>query len=191
MNELEIEILDQTVKRAAGGRYCGGGEDMDSLVEIGLMKYIGTPAWCPDKFYAITDKGRAVLIQYNANVLAPADTRLQRRNKMIDTQKLEEAADSGLPGMTCSASLVWHAGPANDGGGTCGIRHGIPWWYDGDLLLVIVETTGGREFSVVRVSADGSQLSFANAATGDDDFGYMGGDISWWAKLDENIPRTQ
>ena len=38
---------------------------MDSLVEIGLMKYIGTPAWCPDKFYAITDKGRAVLIQHN------------------------------------------------------------------------------------------------------------------------------
>ncbi|NBO83709.1 MAG: hypothetical protein EBU75_13110 [Betaproteobacteria bacterium] len=37
---------------------------------------------------------------------------------MIDTPKLEEAADSGLPGMTCSASLVWHAGPAKGGGGT-------------------------------------------------------------------------
>ena len=41
---------------------------MDSLVEIGLMKYIGTPAWCPDKFYAITEMGRAVLIRHNAKL---------------------------------------------------------------------------------------------------------------------------
>lgn len=66
LSPRHIEILDHTVKRAAGGRYCGGGETMDELVDIGLMKYIGTPAWCPDKFYAITDKGRAVLSEHNA-----------------------------------------------------------------------------------------------------------------------------
>jgi hypothetical protein len=46
---------------------------MDSLVEIGLMKYIGTPAWCPDPFYVITEKGRAVLIQHNVQGHAPGE----------------------------------------------------------------------------------------------------------------------
>ena len=63
LNANQIDILDHTVNRAAGGRYCGGGKDMESLVEIGLMKYIGTPEWCPDKFYAITEAGRDALKQ--------------------------------------------------------------------------------------------------------------------------------
>lgn len=57
----QIAILSHTVNRAAGGRYCGGGKVMNQLVGMGLMLYIGTPAWCPDPFYAITDKGREAL----------------------------------------------------------------------------------------------------------------------------------
>jgi len=57
----QIAILKHTVNRAVGGRYCGGGKDMDALVDMGLMTYIGTPSWCQDPFYSITAKGREAL----------------------------------------------------------------------------------------------------------------------------------
>jgi hypothetical protein len=88
----------------------------------------------------------------------------------------------------CSAALVWMRGPANGGGGTAGIIDGVPNWWDGDLLLVVVETNAGRDVSAVRVSADGPHLSFVNAGTGDDDFGWGSEDIAWWAKLDGCLP---
>jgi hypothetical protein len=69
LNQRQISILEHTVNRAAGGRYCGGSEDMNGLVDMGLMLYIGKPAWCSDPFYAITDKGRAALLfSHNAEV---------------------------------------------------------------------------------------------------------------------------
>lgn len=55
------DILHHTIHRAAGGRYCGGGPDMDRLVELGYMEYLGTPGWCPDPFYRITRAGREAL----------------------------------------------------------------------------------------------------------------------------------
>ena len=61
LTEEQISIMDHTVHRAAGGRYCGGGKDMDRLVELGYMQYIGTPAWADDPFYSITSKGREAL----------------------------------------------------------------------------------------------------------------------------------
>lgn len=67
LNEEEIAILDHTVNRAAGGRYCGDSDDMDILVDKGLMKCVGTVAWCPDKFYTITEEGRSILKQYKFN----------------------------------------------------------------------------------------------------------------------------
>ena len=91
-------------------------------------------------------------------------------------------------GACCSAFLMWVRGPANGGGGTAGIKDGVPNWWDGDLLLVVVETNVGRDVSAVRVSADGPHLSFVNAGTGEDDFGWGSEDISWWAKLDGCIP---
>ena len=61
LSKQHIAILNHTAHVAAGGRFCGGGEVMEELVDIGLMKYIGKVAWCPDKFYTITDKGFGVL----------------------------------------------------------------------------------------------------------------------------------
>jgi hypothetical protein len=87
--------------------------------------------------------------------------------------------------------LVWNPGPAEGGGGTAQ-EHSpspdIPWWQDGDLLLVIVERNDGPEVSCVRVHADGDMLDFSNAATGDFDFGWTDRDISWWARLDGILP---
>ena len=57
----QVEILGHCVNRAAGGRFCGGGDHLEDLVARGLMRYIGTPEWCPDPFYSITEAGRAAL----------------------------------------------------------------------------------------------------------------------------------
>lgn len=57
LSNEHYEILHHTEHRAAGGRYCGGGKHMDELVQMGLMLFIGKPAWCDDPFYTITSKG--------------------------------------------------------------------------------------------------------------------------------------
>ena len=105
---------------------------------------------------------------------------------MSDTPKLAEAADGGLRLTPCCVSLVWMPGPANDGEGTAG--HDL--WWDGETLLVIVDTMGGPETFLVLVQADGSQLSFVDRSTGNDDFGYGAGNISWWAKLEGILPHN-
>jgi len=92
--------------------------------------------------------------------------------------------------------LVWNAGPAQGGGGTAQDEmpqdHGYSsWWRDGELLLVIVDTNSGPEVSAVRVTADGDMLGFINAATDDEDFGWMDSDIAWWAKLDDILPQSE
>ena len=64
----QVEILKHTLKN---GRYCGGGKDTEALTAAGLMHYLGTPAWCPDPFYAITEAGKAAIRRQNARDLAP------------------------------------------------------------------------------------------------------------------------
>lgn len=66
IDKEEREILWHTVHRAAGGRYCGGGPAMGSLVAKGLMQCIGTPGWAPDSFYTITRAGVEALRAYDA-----------------------------------------------------------------------------------------------------------------------------
>jgi hypothetical protein len=66
LNEEQRDILLHTIHRAPGGRYCGGGKDMDRLVELEYMEYLGTPAWCPDPFYGVTRAGRDALRRHNA-----------------------------------------------------------------------------------------------------------------------------
>lgn len=61
LSNEELSILDHTVNRAAGQRYCGGSLTMDSLVEKGFMLELGKVSWCPDTYYTITDKGREAL----------------------------------------------------------------------------------------------------------------------------------
>ncbi len=66
MGELtreQIAILDHTVKRAAGGLYCGSGKDMDVLVAAGLMQSAGRKSFVPDEYFRVTSAGRAALQQ--------------------------------------------------------------------------------------------------------------------------------
>lgn len=91
--------------------------------------------------------------------------------------------DCSTAGPASIDLLEWFPGPAGGGTGTAGRRDGSHWWWDGDLLLVQVETNLGVEMTMRRVQADGGHLSFVDPVTGDDDFGYMGDDIMRWAKL--------
>ena len=86
-------------------------------------------------------------------------------------------------------NLQWKPGPAQGGGGTAGKRDGCPIWHDGDLLLIVVNTKGGRSVFLSRVGTDGDQLSFFDPETDDDNFGYWDGAIDWFAVIDEtNLP---
>lgn len=89
-----------------------------------------------------------------------------------------------------SCNLEWHPGPANGGVGTAGEKNGVSQWWDGDILLIIVETNSGREFAVVHISADGDDyFEVRDASTGDDYDAWSPDEWSWWAKLDEkNLP---
>ena len=54
----QIEILRHTARNNV---FCGGGPDMDSLCESGLMEYIGRKFFVPDPYYRITAQGRGIL----------------------------------------------------------------------------------------------------------------------------------
>ena len=65
MSEMKItknqfDILDYTIYRAANGHFCGDSDDMQRLIELGLMRYVGKTAFCPDRFFGITRSGRKV-----------------------------------------------------------------------------------------------------------------------------------
>ena len=111
---------------------------------------------------------------------------------MTNAPNADNAANGGPSLVPCSVSLVWMPGPANGGGGTAEHDEDAihrSWWYDGQLLLVIVNTNSGPEVSCIRVCADGDMLGFVNAAT-DEDFGWSDTDISWWAILDSILPQN-
>lgn len=61
LNSEHIDIMKHTRDRAANGHYCGDSKEMQELVADGLMEYIGRAAFCPDKYFRLTSKGRALL----------------------------------------------------------------------------------------------------------------------------------
>jgi hypothetical protein len=61
LTKSQIEILDHTVRRAPGGYFCGGGADMASLVDAGLMVSAGRKSFVPDEYFQITTAGRTAL----------------------------------------------------------------------------------------------------------------------------------
>lgn len=131
--------------------------------------------------------------------LAPPETARKIMKPTQDPEAAETVQTTETPAVapaaTCSASLVWHAGPARGGGGTAQREMPVDagyssWWTDGDLLLVIVDTNSGPFVRLVKVNADGDMLGFDDPDTGDDNFGYMDSDISWWARIEESLPQN-
>ena len=62
----QIDILDRTIHRAAGGFYCGGGKEMDALVAAGFMQSAGRKSFVPDEYFLITSAGREALRENRA-----------------------------------------------------------------------------------------------------------------------------
>jgi hypothetical protein len=112
---------------------------------------------------------------------------------MLDADECEKTASSdgtAACAVSRAVALTWHPGPARGGEGTAGIRDGVPWWWDSELLLVVVETRGGPSVSMVQVHADGDELGFYDPETGDGLWGYSAEDISWWARIKEALPQN-
>lgn len=61
LTQEHIDIMDHTLKRAAGGLYCGDSPLMQELVYQGLMEYAGRKSFVPDPYFRLTAKGREVL----------------------------------------------------------------------------------------------------------------------------------
>jgi len=64
MNKNQLEILQHTVSRAAGGLFCGDSPDMQALVKEGLMisyTNLWRKSFVPDEYFSITSKGREAL----------------------------------------------------------------------------------------------------------------------------------
>lgn len=61
LTQQQRDILHHTMHNASGGRFCGGGSVMDSLVAAGFMRSLGRVSWCPDEYFGITEDGRKAL----------------------------------------------------------------------------------------------------------------------------------
>ena len=110
------------------------------------------------------------------------------KNTLLKPETPEQLeAESGSSAPTCSASIDWYPGPAQDGGGTAGGEY----WNDGDTLLIVVELRGGAsEVVCVNVSADEGRADMTLQSTGDDT-GWTLSDISWWAILNGKFPKQK
>ena len=91
------------------------------------------------------------------------------------------------------AWLEWHKGPAEGGTGTAGKcgETGKHLWWNGDRLLIIVETNQGREIAVVDIEADEDYFNVRDASTGETYDAWEPESWSWWAKLTKrNLPQN-
>lgn len=82
LSKNQVEILEHTAHRAAGGFYCGDSQDMQSLVNSGLMTFAGRKNFVPDPYFRLTEAGREALRCIEAERPKPKlkpETRAQRR----------------------------------------------------------------------------------------------------------------
>jgi hypothetical protein len=97
--------------------------------------------------------------------------------------------------QTMKTEIEWRKGPAQGGEGTAGKNEaGVPQWYDGDHLMIIVEVkndrTGDehREIAVVYLNADEDLFEVRDASTHDIYDAWGPESWSWYAKLDGKMP---
>ena len=62
-----IGIIEHTVSRSAGGRYCGDSPEMKELIIAGLMESAGKCGFVPDEYFCITAKGQRYLDSRSTN----------------------------------------------------------------------------------------------------------------------------
>lgn len=89
--------------------------------------------------------------------------------------------------------IEWIKGPALGGEGTAGKNEeGVPQWYDGDRLLILIETNKGREIAVVDLDCDEHYFNVTDASSGDVYDAWEPSSWSWYAKLNsKNLPAIE
>jgi hypothetical protein len=108
-----------------------------------------------------------------------------------DSQQTPAPPELGAASGSALAAGPWHKGPANGGQGTAGERNGVAQWWDGDLLLIVVETNSGRDIAAVRISCDVHFFSVTDVSTGDEYSDWMPDQWAWWARISEPPPSEQ
>jgi hypothetical protein len=58
LTQNQMNILEHTAYRAAGGFYCGDSTNMQVLVNRGLMVFAGGKGFVNDDYFKLTDLGR-------------------------------------------------------------------------------------------------------------------------------------
>jgi hypothetical protein len=91
---------------------------------------------------------------------------------------------------TTIGPLIWNAGPPQGGGGTAGKDdNGAALFYNGDRLLLIIDTNHGREMAVIDIDCDEDYFRVTDASTGDNFDAWGPESWEWWAVLDKkNLP---
>jgi len=87
-----------------------------------------------------------------------------------------------------TTEIKWEKGPAKGGQGTAGTEDGFARWYDGDELMIVVETNHSREIAIVTISCDSEHFS-VNDQNGESYYEWSPEDWAYWAKLEDiSIP---
>lgn len=96
-----------------------------------------------------------------------------------DKAKEAPVKDGDDSWMDAPPSIEWRRGPAGGGEGTGGGDE----WIDGERLLVVLETTVGKQYFVVLVNSDGDEMYFyCDDGTVLD---FEGIDVAWWARIQQ------
>lgn len=84
--------------------------------------------------------------------------------------------------------LLWHK--TSEVGGPAGRNNdGAPLFQNGDRLIIIVETTAGREMAIVDIDCDEDYFRATDASSGEPFDAWGPNAWTWWAKLDKsNLP---
>lgn len=57
LSKEQEAILDHTQYKAHNKVYCGGSSDMNELIKLGFMEFVGKKPFTSDNYYTITKKG--------------------------------------------------------------------------------------------------------------------------------------
>lgn len=57
LSQKQVDILEHTAHRAAGGYFCGDSPDMQVLVKLNLMSSAGHKPGVPDEYFELLPRG--------------------------------------------------------------------------------------------------------------------------------------
>ena len=61
LDKEQVAIMEHTAWRAARGLYCGDSQEMQGLVQAGLMESAGRKSFVVDEYFRLTQAGREFL----------------------------------------------------------------------------------------------------------------------------------